>query len=74
MPLLGELWRSSRDSSVLDSDSEESWDVSQNLAKGGILSLGKVVYFGNEKSSCLGMRNRVVWERGNAVSGTREMS
>jgi len=73
-PLLGEFWRSSQDSSVLGYDSEESRDVRQNSAKSGVSNFGKMVVFENEKSWCFGTMDRRVWERGDVLIGTQEMS
>ena len=70
----GEFWRSSQDSFVSGHGSDESWDVRQSSAKSGVSNFGKVVVFGNEKSSRVGTRNRRVWERGDVVIGTHEMS
>ena len=61
-PLLGEFWRSSQDSFVLVYGTEESRDVRQNSAKSGVSNFGKMVLI------------RPVWEQGNVLIGTQEMS
>ena len=74
MPLLGEFWRSSRDSFVSGYGTDESWDVRQNSVKSGFSNFGKMSIFGNEKSLCVGTGRCFDWSTGDVLIGAQEMS